>query len=128
MDVVVTDGFTGNIALKAAEGTARLVASLLKESLMDGLLAKAGAILAYASLKNLRAKMDPSAANGAVFLGLNGVVVKSHGGAHGKGYSAALDVAARLARSHYREEIARNIARIAQETEAVAAAGEGTAL
>jgi glycerol-3-phosphate acyltransferase PlsX len=127
VDVVVTDGFTGNIALKTAEGTARMVAAFLKDAMMDGLLAKAGAVLAYPSLKNLRAKMDPSTVNGAVFLGLNGVVVKSHGGATGKGYAAAIDVAARLAGSHYREEIARNIARIAAQSETIAAAGEGTA-
>lgn len=126
VDVVVTDGFTGNIALKTAEGTARMVASFLKDALTDGLLAKAGAVLAYPSLKNLRARMDPSSVNGAVFLGLNGVVVKSHGGASGPGFAAAIDVAARLARSSFREEIARNIARVEDNAEAPASVGEGS--
>jgi glycerol-3-phosphate acyltransferase PlsX len=113
VDVFVTDGFTGNIALKAAEGTARLVAHFLREGLNSSVLARLGAAIAYPALAKLRDRMDPSTVNGAVFLGLNGVVVKSHGGADARGFAAAIDVAARLARSHYREEIASNIARLA---------------
>ncbi|HVK79328.1 MAG TPA: phosphate acyltransferase PlsX, partial [Verrucomicrobiae bacterium] len=87
VDVVVTDGFTGNIALKTGEGTARLVGQLLRESLTSGLLAKLGALIAYPALKKLRARMDPGTFNGALFLGLNGLVVKSHGSANGSGYA-----------------------------------------
>ncbi len=113
-DVIVTDGFTGNIALKTGEGTARLVASYLREALSGSLLGKIGALIAYPALKALRDRMDPGTFNGAVFLGLNGLVVKSHGSADGRGFAAALDVAARMADSHYREEIASNLARLAR--------------
>lgn len=121
VDVVVTDGFTGNIALKTGEGTARLVAQFLKEALTGGILAKLGALIAYPALKALRARMDPGTFNGALFLGLNGLVVKSHGGTNGPGYASAIDVAARMVESHYREEIARNLARLAQAEAASAA-------
>lgn len=114
VDVVVTDGFTGNIALKTGEGTARLVGQLLREALTGGIMAKIGAAIAYPALKQLRTRMDPGTFNGALFLGLNGLVVKSHGSANGRGYAAAVGVAEKLARSHYREEIAHNIARLAQ--------------
>jgi glycerol-3-phosphate acyltransferase PlsX len=114
VDVVVTDGFTGNIALKTGEGTARLVGQLLRESLTSGLLAKLGALIAYPALKKLRARMDPGTFNGALFLGLNGLVVKSHGSANGSGYAAAIGVAEKMARSHYREEIARNLERLSR--------------
>jgi glycerol-3-phosphate acyltransferase PlsX len=114
VDVVVTDGFTGNIALKTGEGTARLVGQLLREALTGGVMAKLGAAIAYPALKQLRTRMDPGTFNGALFLGLNGLVVKSHGSANGRGYAAAIGVAEKLARSHYREEIAHNIARLAQ--------------
>ena len=114
VDVVVTDGFTGNIALKTGEGTARLVGQLLKDALTSSLLAKVGAAIAYPALSKLRKRMDPGSFNGALFLGLNGLVVKSHGGANGPGFAAALEVAAKMARSHYREEIARNLDRLAQ--------------
>lgn len=123
VDVFVTDGFTGNVALKTAEGTARLVSHFIKNALTSGWQAKLGAAIAYPALKKLRDRMDPSSVNGAVFLGVNGVVVKSHGGASGRGFAAAVDVAARLAKSHYREEIARNLARLAR-AEAAANAGE----
>ncbi len=121
VDVVVTDGFTGNIALKTGEGTARLVGQLLREALTSGPLALLGAAIATPALKKLRARMDPGTFNGALFLGLNGLVVKSHGSASGPGYAAAIGVAEKLARSHYREEIARNLARL---TRAPAAAAE----
>lgn len=114
VDVVVTDGFTGNIALKTGEGTARLVGQLLRESLTSGILAKLGALIAYPALKQLRARMDPGTFNGALFLGLNGLVVKSHGSANGSGYAAAIGVAEKMARSHYREEIARNLERLSR--------------
>jgi glycerol-3-phosphate acyltransferase PlsX len=124
VDVVVTDGFTGNIALKTGEGTARLVGQLLREALTSGVLARFGALIAYPALRKLRARMDPGSFNGALFLGLNGLVVKSHGGANGRGFASAIDVAARLAKSHYREEIASNLAKLARAEAAAAAAGE----
>ncbi|MGD9980089.1 MAG: phosphate acyltransferase PlsX [Hyphomonadaceae bacterium] len=114
VDVVVTDGFTGNIALKTGEGTARLVAQLLREALTSGPLAQLGALIAYPALRKLRTRMDPGTFNGALFLGLNGLVVKSHGGANGRGFAAAIGVAEKLARSHYREEIAANIERLSR--------------
>jgi glycerol-3-phosphate acyltransferase PlsX len=121
VDVVVTDGFTGNIALKTGEGTARLVGQLLRESLTSGPLAQLGALIAYPALRKLRKRMDPGTFNGALFLGLNGLVVKSHGSANAVGYAAAIGVAEKLARSHYREEIVSNIARLASANAAAAA-------
>ena len=121
VDVVVTDGFTGNIALKTGEGTARLVGQFLREALTSGPLARLGALIAYPALSKLRTRMDPGTFNGALFLGLNGLVVKSHGGANGRGFAAAIGVAEKMARSHYREEIARNLQRLATAAEASAA-------
>ncbi len=113
-DVVVTDGFTGNVALKTAEGTARLLGSYLREALTSGTMAKAGALIASNGLKSLKARMDPSRVNGGVLLGLNGLVVKSHGGTDAEGFATALALAADLGESHYQEEVAANLARIAK--------------
>lgn len=124
VDVVVTDGFTGNIALKTGEGTARLVGHYLRTALSSGVLARLGALIAYPALRKLRNRMDPGTFNGAVFLGLNGLAVKSHGGTNGPGFAAAIGVARLLASSHYRDEIARNLARLA-EAERAAAGGAG---
>lgn len=110
VDVVVTDGFSGNIALKTAEGTARLVAHFLREALSGGPMAKLGALIAYPALRKLKKRMDPGRVNGGVFLGVNGLVVKSHGGADANGFAAACNVAIRMARSAYREEIAAKLA------------------
>jgi glycerol-3-phosphate acyltransferase PlsX len=125
VDVIVTDGFTGNIALKTAEGTARLVAGFLREALTAGPLAQLGALLAYPALRKLKERMDPRTVNGAVFVGLNGIVVKSHGGTDGEGYAAAIDVAIRMAQSHYREEVAANLARIGAASAAPQQAAAG---
>lgn len=111
VDVVVTDGFTGNVALKTAEGTARLVASYVREALTSGVISKMGAALASSGLKRLREKMDPSNVNGGVLLGLNGVVVKSHGGTDAEGYATAVALAADLAASRYMEEVAAGLRR-----------------
>jgi glycerol-3-phosphate acyltransferase PlsX len=125
VDVVVTDGFTGNIALKTGEGTARLVGQFLREALTGGVMARLGALIAYPALRQLRKRMDPGTFNGALFLGLNGLVVKSHGSANGRGFAAAIGVAEKMARSHYREEIAHNLARLAHaETAAAAKVGD----
>jgi glycerol-3-phosphate acyltransferase PlsX len=112
VDVVVTDGFTGNIALKTAEGTARFVAALLKDALTSDLQAKLGAAIAYPALKKMRARIDPSSVNGGPLLGLNGIVVKSHGGADAKGFANAIKIAADLAASNYETEIGRNLQRL----------------
>ena len=111
-DVVVTDGFTGNIALKTAEGAARLVGGFIKEALTSGPFSMLGAIFASAGLKRLKDRMDPSNLNGGVFLGLNGLVVKSHGGTNPKGFATALGIAARLAASNYTTEVQANLQRL----------------
>jgi phosphate acyltransferase len=96
VDVIVTDGFTGNIALKTAEGTARLYMHCLKHALISSPLARLGALLAAPALRAMRARVDPRVYNGAMFLGLNGICVKSHGGTDALGFSNAIAVAARL--------------------------------
>lgn len=117
VDVIVTDGFSGNVALKTAEGTARLVASYLKEAFSSDIRSKAGAYLASAGLNKLRQKMNPSNVNGGVLLGLNGVVVKSHGGTDAEGYATAVNLAADLAVSQYKDEVAIGLHRVAALTE-----------
>ncbi|MFP4518287.1 MAG: phosphate acyltransferase PlsX [Oceanicaulis sp.] len=114
-NVVVTDGFTGNVALKTAEGTARLVGGWLREALTGSLTGKiAGAILSLAALHGLKAKMDPRNVNGGVFLGLNGVVVKSHGGTDAAGFATALRIALELADSRFLTEIEKNLATLGE--------------
>ena len=93
VDVFVTDGFTGNIALKAIEGTARLMAGLLKDVAARSLLSKLGFLLALPSLKQLKKRMDPGRYNGAMLVGLKGISIKSHGGADAFGFANALNVA-----------------------------------
>ena len=105
VDVVVTDGFTGNVALKTAEGTARFVTTLLKEALANSLLAKAGALLALPALKKMRSRIDPSLINGGPLLGLNGIVVKSHGGADEEGFAAAIELGYDMVRNRLIERI-----------------------
>ena len=98
VDVVVTDGFSGNIALKTAEGTARFVTDLLRRAFTSSFRSKAGFALSRPALNLLKVHLDPNNHNGAVFLGLNGLVVKSHGGANAKGVSNAIRVASRMVR------------------------------
>jgi glycerol-3-phosphate acyltransferase PlsX len=99
VDVVVTDGFSGNIALKTAEGTARFVTDLLRRAFKSSLRSKAGFALSKPALNLLKHHLDPNNHNGAVFLGLNGLVVKSHGAASPKGVANAIGVAARMVRN-----------------------------
>jgi glycerol-3-phosphate acyltransferase PlsX len=99
VDVVVTDGFSGNIALKTAEGTARFVTDLLRRAFTSSLRSKAGFALSKPALNLLRVHLDPNNHNGAVFLGLNGLVVKSHGGATPKGVANAIGVAATMVKT-----------------------------
>lgn len=110
VDVIVTDGFTGNIALKTGEGTAKLVSSFVREALTSGLMAKLGALLARGALRRLAAHIDPRRANGGVFLGLNGTVVKSHGSADATGIAAAIGLAHQLARADLTRRIAARVA------------------
>jgi phosphate acyltransferase len=105
VDVVVTDGFTGNIALKTAEGTAKLVSSYLRQALRRSLLGQIGAVLAAGPLNTLRRKLDPRASNGGIFLGLNGVVVKSHGGTDAVGFASAVDMAIDMAKADINSRI-----------------------
>ena len=97
VDVVVTDGFTGNVALKTGEGTAKLVISYLRSALRGSLLGRIGGLIASGALRSLRRKLDPSSSTGGIFLGLNGVVVKSHGGTDAMGFAGALDMAIDMA-------------------------------
>jgi glycerol-3-phosphate acyltransferase PlsX len=92
VDVVVTEGFAGNIALKTAEGTARQFAQYLRSAMNRTWTARLGYLLARSAFQALREKMDPRKSNGAVLLGLNGIVIKSHGGADTEGYAAAIDI------------------------------------
>ncbi|MGY8663711.1 phosphate acyltransferase PlsX [Bradyrhizobium sp. UFLA05-109] len=91
-DVIVTEGFSGNIALKAAEGTARQMAELLRNEMQRGWLSKLGYLFARSAFQALRDKMDPNKSNGGMFLGLKGLVVKSHGGTSAEGFAYAIDV------------------------------------
>lgn len=104
-DVVVTEGFSGNIALKTAEGTARQIAGYLREAMSRTLMAKIGYIFAKGAFDRLREKMDVRRANGGVFLGLNGVVVKSHGGADADGFAAAIEMAYDMVRNRLLDRI-----------------------
>jgi len=105
VDVVVTDGFSGNIALKTAEGTARFVTDLLRRAFTSSLRSKAGFALSKPALELLKVHLDPNNHNGAVFLGLNGLVVKSHGGANAKGVANAIQVAASMVRNDITRKI-----------------------
>lgn len=110
VDVIVTDGFTGNIALKTGEGTAKLISDFLKEAFNATFLSKIAALLALASLKRLQKRIDPRRVNGGVFLGLNGMVVKSHGSADATGVSAAIRLAFQLSKSGFQERLAARVA------------------
>ena len=124
VDVVVTDGFTGNVALKTAEGLARFFAAEMKTTFKSGPLAMLGAVFAYKSLKKMKQRLDPGRVNGGPLLGLNGIVVKSHGGADANGFAAAIKVAADLARSDFSAEIDRNMQRLTAAKAAAEISGE----
>ncbi|HEY2178618.1 MAG TPA: phosphate acyltransferase PlsX [Caulobacteraceae bacterium] len=115
-DVIVTDGFTGNIALKTAEGLARFFRAQLRQTFTASLSGKAGAFLARRALTDMAARLDPGSINGGPFLGLNGIVVKSHGGADAGGFATAIRLAAELGAGNFAEEIGRNLARMTSTT------------
>jgi phosphate acyltransferase len=110
VDVVVTEGFTGNIALKTAEGTAKQLSTYLKLVLNRTLLSRLGALLATGAFATLRERMDPRKHNGGVFLGLNGIVVKSHGGTDALGFATAVDVAIEMVKNGLVAKIAADVA------------------
>ena len=120
MDVVVTDGFTGNVALKTAEGTAMLITDLLKKAFRESLLTKIAYLLARAAMKRMRSRLDPRVHNGAVFLGLNGIAVKSHGGTDEIGYANAIKVAADLVEHGFMPDVQKALRQFATISEAQA--------
>jgi len=109
-DVIVTDGFTGNVALKTGEGTAKLIRESLKAAFAHSLLSRLASVLALTSLRRLGERIDPRRANGGVFLGLNGTVVKSHGAADATGVSAAVKLAFELANTGFTDKLAARVA------------------
>ncbi|AIT78807.1 phosphate acyltransferase PlsX [Novosphingobium pentaromativorans] len=114
VDVVVTDGFSGNIALKAVEGTARFVGDLLRRSFSSSLRSKIGFLISRPATELLKHHLDPNNHNGAVFLGLNGIVVKSHGSANAAGVANAVAVTARLLEENVTERITADLARVGE--------------
>ena len=108
-NVIVTDGFTGNIALKTAEGTAKFITKNLKRSLTENLITKISLIFSYFSLKKFRDKLDPRKYNGAIFLGLNGPVVKSHGGIDSLGFYHSIDLCYKIVKGNLMKEIKKNL-------------------
>ncbi|PHR56810.1 MAG: phosphate acyltransferase [Robiginitomaculum sp.] len=119
VDVIVTDGFTGNIALKTAEGAARLIETFLKTALGGNIWSKMTSALNLSALKKMRSKIDPRLSNGGVFLGLNGIVIKSHGGTDAIGFASALSVALEMADSHFLDEIERTLSALHDEDDSM---------
>jgi phosphate acyltransferase len=115
VDVVVTEGFAGNIALKAAEGTARQLTQVLRQELSRSLVRKLGYLLARGAFRALGDKMDPRKSNGGVFLGLNGIVIKSHGGIDAEGFAYAIDRGCDLVRHDLLAKIGDALARHQRE-------------
>ena len=109
VDVVVTDAFTGNVALKTGEGLALYFIAVLRSTFTSSLLARLGALIASAALRRMAERFDPSSINAAPFLGLNGIVVKTHGGADARGFATAIRLAADLAASDFVAQIDRNL-------------------
>ena len=110
--MIVTDGFTGNIALKTGEGTAKLISGLLREAFTYTPLSRIAALLSLTSMRRLSKRIDPRRVNGGVFLGLNGTVVKSHGSADATGVAAAIKLAFTLSQSGFAERLAARVASV----------------
>ena len=108
-NVIVTDGFTGNIALKTAEGTAKFITNNLKESLTENYFTKLSLIFSYFSLKKFKDKLDPRRYNGAIFLGLNGPVVKSHGGIDSIGFYHSIDLCYKIIKGNLMSQVKKNL-------------------
>ena len=114
-NVIVTDGFTGNIALKTAEGTAKFITDNLKKSLTQNLFTKISLIFSYFSLKKFKNKLDPRKYNGAIFLGLNGPVVKSHGGTDALGFYYSIDLCYKIVKGNLMKQIKSNLDHLKSE-------------
>ena len=111
-NVIITDGFTGNIALKTAEGTAKFLTDNMKKSLNENLFTKLSLIFSYFSLKKFKSKIDPRKYNGAIFLGLNGPVVKSHGGTDGFGFYHSIDLCYKIVKGNLMYQIKNNLSHL----------------
>ena len=111
-NVIVTDGFTGNIALKTAEGTAKFITDSLKNSLKENIFTKFSLIFSYFSLKKFKSKLDPRKYNGAIFLGLNGPVVKSHGNTDALGFYYSIDLCYRIIKGNLMQQIKKNLSHL----------------
>ena len=114
-NVIVTDGFTGNIALKTAEGTAKFITDALKKTLTQNLFTKISLIFSYFSLKKFKSKLDPRKYNGAIFLGLNGPVVKSHGGTDALGFYYSIDLCYKIIKGNLMKQIKNNLNHLRSE-------------
>ncbi len=112
VDVVVSDGYAGNIALKTAEGVGAMTGHFFKQAITSDPLAMVGGLLAYFALRRFKRRLDPRNYNGGVFLGLNGICVKSHGGVDALGFSRAIIMAARLSRHGYIKKVSEDISRL----------------
>ena len=125
-DVIVTDGFTGNVALKTGEGALKLVGQMLRQVFSASIAAKLGYLLVRPQLERLREWLDPRRYNGAVMLGLSGVVVKSHGGTDAEGFAHAVDVAMDMVVHRFNDGIREGLERIAALTPGAATTGNGS--
>lgn len=117
VDVIVSDGFTGNVALKTAEGTLKFISKILKDAFQSSLSSKLGYLLARNGMQNLKDHLDPNNHNGGVFLGLNGLVVKSHGGASAEGFANAILTANDMAQNDITKLIGDDLAEIKNSEE-----------
>ena len=108
-NVIITDGFTGNIALKTAEGTAKFIIKNLKKSLTENILSKISLLFSYFSLKKFKDNLDPRKYNGAIFLGLNGPVVKSHGGIDAVGFYHSIDLCYKIIKGDLMSQVKKNL-------------------
>jgi len=108
-NVIVTDGFTGNIALKTAEGTAKFITDNLKKSLKQNFFTRISLIFSYFAFKKFKEKLDPRKYNGAIFLGLNGPVVKSHGGTDAVGFYHSIDLCYKIIKGNLMHQIKNNL-------------------
>ncbi len=111
-NVIITDGFTGNIALKTAEGTAKFITDNLRRTLNENFLTKFSTIFSYFSLKKFKDRLDPRKYNGAIFLGLNGPVVKSHGGTDALGFYYSIDLCYKIVKGNLMDQIRRNLSHL----------------
>jgi glycerol-3-phosphate acyltransferase PlsX len=122
VDVVVTEGFTGNIALKAAEGTARQISHMLKQEIGRTLIRRIGYLLSRGAFRALSNKMDPRKSNGGVFLGLNGIVIKSHGATDAEGFSCAINIAYDMVRHDLLAKVGQTLGNATTEPPSIASA------